>query len=327
MGKEGQKGKFGAWLKGKLKGAIKHNESINSTAHNRPLQQAQQPRGPLTGGLDGQKQQHARSSRTKTTKQQAGAAPGLVLSEHSVDDDCSQARVSSDQLSFVEVATQQQGSRYVFFPAAPKATQQGQHVLMPPPCCRFDDHGQSRQLPERACDGSDGSSPDSTQATTQMAALRELLVAHISKLHLQPHQPLLSHHVSTKPSAVHAWPECSPVLQTAWSDPGAAATTQPAAFGMLVNPTADNDNGSSMPGAARAPPAAAGLTAKQALAADHMQLLEMVEFLISDHQTSLLERKHLQQQLESAQQALHGEALAEQERAAARADVRWGPCC
>lgn len=96
---------------------------------------------------------------------------------------------------------------------------------------------------------------------------------------------------------------------------------------MLVNLTADNNNGCSMPGAARSPTAAAGLTAKQALAADHMQLLELVECLISDHQTSLLERKHLQQQLESVQQAVHREALAEQERAAARADVRWGPCC
>jgi hypothetical protein len=93
---------------------------------------------------------------------------------------------------------------------------------------------------------------------------------------------------------------------------------------VFANLPADNNKGSSMPGAARSPSAAAaaGLTAKQALAADHMQLLELVECIISDHQTSLLERRHLQQQLESAQQALHGEALAEQERAAARADIR-----
>lgn len=319
MGKT--EGRFGAWLKGKLKGAIKHNESINAAAHNRPLQQAQQPRGPLT---DGQKQQHARSSRTKAAKQQA-AAPGLVVSQHSVDDDCSQARVSSDQLSFSVEATQQQGSRYDFDRQLPRPPQ-GRHVLMPPPCCRFDDHGQSRQLPEPA---RDGSSPETAQAatTTQLAALRELLVTHISKPHLQPQQPLLPHHVSTKPSAVRACLSCKQPGQMLEPLPQLSMTGSPAAFGMLVNPTADNNNGSSMPGTARSPTAAAGLTAKQALTADHMQLLELVECLISDHQTSLLERKHLQQQLESVQQALHGEALAEQERAAARADVRWGPCC
>lgn len=115
MGKtEGQKAGIGAWLMGKLKGAIKHNNgSIKSAAHNGPLQQAQQPRGPLTGAILDGKQQHARSSRTKAGKQQAAAAPGLVVSQHSVDDDCIGARVSSDQLSFVE-ATQQQGSRYDF---------------------------------------------------------------------------------------------------------------------------------------------------------------------------------------------------------------------
>lgn len=90
-------------------------------------------------------------------------------------------------------------------------------MLMPPPCCRFDDHGQSRQLPERA---RDGSSPETSQAaTTQMAALRELLLTHISKPHLQPLQMLLAQHVSTELSAAHVflanslarpWRRCHP---------------------------------------------------------------------------------------------------------------------
>jgi hypothetical protein len=63
------------------------------------------------------------------------------------------------------------------------------------------------------------------------------------------------------------------------------------------------------------------LTAKQALAADHMQLLDLVEVLISDHRTSLLERKRLQQQVDAAQSALQAVQL-DKERAAARADVR-----
>lgn len=71
----------------------------------------------------------------------------------------------------------------------------------------------------------------------------------------------------------------------------------------------------------RSPRAAAGLTAKQALAADHMQLLDLVEVLITDHKTSLLERKRLQQQLDATQHALQGEWL-DRERAAALADVR-----
>lgn len=70
-------------------------------------------------------------------------------------------------------------------------------------------------------------------------------------------------------------------------------------------------------------PAAAGLAPKQALTADHMQLLDLVEVLITDHRTSLLERKRLQQQLDSVQQALHVERL-DKERAAALADIRWG---
>lgn len=63
------------------------------------------------------------------------------------------------------------------------------------------------------------------------------------------------------------------------------------------------------------------MTAKQALAADHMQLLDLVEVLISDHRTSLLERKRLQQQVDAAQSALQAVQL-DKERAAARADVR-----
>jgi hypothetical protein len=63
------------------------------------------------------------------------------------------------------------------------------------------------------------------------------------------------------------------------------------------------------------------LTAKQALAADHMQLLDLVEVLISDHRTSLLERKRLQQHVDAAQSALQAVQL-DKERAAARADVR-----
>jgi hypothetical protein len=63
------------------------------------------------------------------------------------------------------------------------------------------------------------------------------------------------------------------------------------------------------------------VTAKQALAADHMQLLDLVDVLISDHRTSLLERKRLQQQLESTQSALQAVQV-DKERAAARADVR-----
>jgi hypothetical protein len=54
-----------------------------------------------------------------------------------------------------------------------------------------------------------------------------------------------------------------------------------------------------------------------------MQLLDLVEVLITDHRTSLLERKRLQQQLDSVQQALHVERL-DEERAAALADIRWG---
>ncbi len=63
------------------------------------------------------------------------------------------------------------------------------------------------------------------------------------------------------------------------------------------------------------------MTAKQALAADHMQLLDLVEVLISDHRTSLFERKRLQQQLDTAQVALQAVQL-DKERAAARADIR-----
>jgi hypothetical protein len=54
-----------------------------------------------------------------------------------------------------------------------------------------------------------------------------------------------------------------------------------------------------------------------------MQLLDLVEVLITDHRTSLLERKRLQQQLDSVQEVLHVERL-EKERAAALADIRWG---
>lgn len=68
-------------------------------------------------------------------------------------------------------------------------------------------------------------------------------------------------------------------------------------------------------------PRAASLTAKQAMAADHMQLLDLVEVLITDHRTSLLERKRLQQQLDSTQQALQAERISK-ERAAALADLR-----
>lgn len=63
------------------------------------------------------------------------------------------------------------------------------------------------------------------------------------------------------------------------------------------------------------------MTAKQAMAADHMQLLDLVEVLITDHRTSLLERKRLQQQLDAAQQALQAERISK-ERAAALADLR-----
>jgi len=52
-----------------------------------------------------------------------------------------------------------------------------------------------------------------------------------------------------------------------------------------------------------------------------MQLLELVEVLITDHRTSLLERQRLQQQLDSTQQALQAERL-DKERAAALADLR-----
>jgi hypothetical protein len=57
------------------------------------------------------------------------------------------------------------------------------------------------------------------------------------------------------------------------------------------------------------------------MAADHMQLLDLVEVLITDHRTSLLERKRLQQQLDAAQQALQAERISK-ERAAALADLR-----
>jgi hypothetical protein len=55
---------------------------------------------------------------------------------------------------------------------------------------------------------------------------------------------------------------------------------------------------------------------------DQVQLLELVQLVLSDHRTSLLERQHLQQQLASAQQALQAERI-DKDRAAALADIRW----
>lgn len=73
----------------------------------------------------------------------------------------------------------------------------------------------------------------------------------------------------------------------------------------------------------RAPPVPGGTTPRHAAhAGDHLQLLDLVEVLITDHRTSLLERKRLQQQLDSAQQALLAERL-DKERAAALADMRY----
>lgn len=75
-------------------------------------------------------------------------------------------------------------------------------------------------------------------------------------------------------------------------------------------------------GSSSTSPRAGGLTTAQALAADQMQLLDLVEVLITDHRTSVLERRRLQQQLDSTQLALQAERLG-RERAAALADVRW----
>lgn len=70
------------------------------------------------------------------------------------------------------------------------------------------------------------------------------------------------------------------------------------------------------------PRGVAGLSSKQALAADHLELMQLVEVLVTDHKTSLLERQRLQQQLDSVHQALQAERL-DREHAAALADDRW----
>lgn len=59
----------------------------------------------------------------------------------------------------------------------------------------------------------------------------------------------------------------------------------------------------------------------QALLADQMQLLDLVQTLIADHRTSLLEQQRLQQQLAATQEALNCERL-DKDRAAALAQVR-----
>lgn len=59
----------------------------------------------------------------------------------------------------------------------------------------------------------------------------------------------------------------------------------------------------------------------QALLADQMQLLDLVQTLITDHRTSLLEQQRLQQQLVAAEKALHAVQL-DKERAVALAEVR-----
>lgn len=59
----------------------------------------------------------------------------------------------------------------------------------------------------------------------------------------------------------------------------------------------------------------------QALLADQMQLLDLVQTLIADHRMSLLEQQRLQQQLITAERGLQ-ELQLDKERAVALAEVR-----
>lgn len=133
--------------------------------------------------------------------------------------------------------------------------------------------------------GSDCSLTDSVlAATSHMATIRSLLVDHISE----------THDASTIQKFV-AGPSVTAN--------GPAACRTLAASGAAAGHKSSKDR------------------TVQALLADQMQLLDLVQTLIADHRTSLLEQQRLQQQLSSAEKALHAVQL-DKERAVALAEVR-----
>jgi hypothetical protein len=149
--------------------------------------------------------------------------------------------------------------------------------------------------------GSEHSLSESVRAASaHVATLRSLLVSHISDMGSVISD---SHDAGRSNSSRLAGATPLPALHVAGRSRSAIST--------VAQPHGHSQSGAggSMDGSV------------QALLADQSQLLDLVRTLITDHRTSLLEQRRLQQQLSATQSALH-EAQLDADRAVALAELR-----